>query len=193
MHTPAHTVFNLLFLGRRGHPELVFPIMIGSVLPDSPMFLFYFWEKHWMGRAERWIWSTGYHDPSWQAFFDLFNSIPLLGIAGLLSFWSGRRWLPAMFGSMILHCLADLLLHHHDSHRHFFPFSQWRFESPLSYWDLRYYGHIFAPLELLFVVAGCLLLITTWKVRAVRLIAAGILLVYALFIAFAISVWGAGF
>ena len=190
MHTPAHTVFNLLFLGRRSQPHLILPITLGSVLPDAPMFLFYFWEKHLMGRAERWIWSTGYHDPLWQAFFDLFNSIPLLGIAALLSFWRGRRRLLAMFGSMILHCFPDLLLHHHDSHRHFFPFSEWRFESPVSYWDPRYYGHVFAPLELLLVLTGSIVLITTWKVRAVRLIAAGILLVYALFIAFAISLWG---
>ena len=126
-----------------------------------------------MGRAERWIWSTGYYDPFWQAVFDLFNSIPLLGVAALLSFWRGRRWLLALFASMILHCFADLLLHHHDSHRHFFPFWDWRFESPVSYWDPRYYGHIFAPLELLLVLAGSLVLIATWRVQAVRLIAAG--------------------
>ncbi len=154
------------------------------------MFLFYFWEKYLMGRSERWIWSTGYHDLSWRAFFDLLNSIPLLGIAALLSFWRGRNWLVAMFGSMILHCLADLPLHHHDSHRHLFPFSEWRFESPVSYWDPRHYGHIFAPLELLLVLAGSLVLITTWRVRSVRLIAGAILLLYALFIAFAVSVWG---
>ena len=193
MHTPAHTVFNLLVLGRRSQPQLILPITIGSVLPDAPMFLFYFWEKHLMGRTERWIWSIGYHDPFWQAFFDLFNSIPLLGLVALLSLWRGRRRLLAMFGSMILHGFVDLLLHHHDSHRHFFPFSEWRFESPVSYWDPRYYGHIFAPLEFLLVLSGCLVLIMTWKLRAVRLIAGGILLVYALFIAFAISVWGAVF
>ena len=101
------------------------------------MLLFYFWEKQLMGRTERWIWSTGYYDPFWQAFFDLFNSFPLLGLAVLLSFWCGSRRLLAMFGSMILHCFTDLLLHHHDSNRHFFPFSEWRFESPISYWDPR--------------------------------------------------------
>ena len=181
MNTPAHAVFNLLFLGRRTRPHLVLPITIGSILPDAPIFLFYFWEKHLMGRPERWIWSTGYHDPSWQVLFDLFNSIPLLGMAALLSFWRGRSRLLAMFGSMILHCLADLPLHHHDAHRHFFPFSEWRFESPVSYWDPRHYGHIFAPLELLLVLAGSLVLITTWKVRSVRLIGGTILLLYVLF------------
>ena len=40
---------------------------------------------------------------------------------------------------------------------------------------------------------GVFLLITTWKDRSVRLIACAILLVYALFIAFAMFVWGASF
>ncbi len=189
MNTPAHTVFNLLLMGRRIQPQLIVPITIGSVLPDAPMFVFYFWEKHIMDRPEKWIWSSGYHDPSWQAFFDLFNSIPLLAMGAFMAVRWGRSRLRALLGSMIVHCLVDLPLHHHDAHRHLFPFSGWRFESPVSYWDPRYFGNIVAPLELLFVLAGSLVLITTWKVRSVRLIAGSVLLLYALFIAFAISVW----
>ncbi len=157
------------------------------------MFFFYFWQKRVLGKPEGWIWSTAYHDPGWQFFFDLFNAVPLLGLAATVAWWRGRRRAAALFGSMIVHSLVDLVLHHHDAHRHFFPFSDWRFRSPVSYWDPRHYGSFFAPLELLFVLVGSVLLITTWKDRSVRLIACAILLVYALFIAFAMFVWGSSF
>jgi len=38
-------------------------------------------------------------------------------------------------------------LHVDDAHAHFWPFSDWRFVSPVSYWNPGYYGHIWAPIE----------------------------------------------
>ena len=37
--------------------------------------------------------------------------------------------------------IGDLPLHNDDAHRHFFPFSDWRFSSPVSYWDPQHYGY----------------------------------------------------
>ena len=53
---------------------------------------------------------------------------------------------------MALHVPEDLFLHHDDGHRHFYPLSQWRYSSPVSYWDPNHYGKIVAPLEALAVV-----------------------------------------
>ena len=61
--------------------------------------------------------------------------------------------LAAFFGSMLLHALADLPLHAEDAHRHFLPFSHYRFISPISYWDVRYHAREVAIVETL-VVAG---------------------------------------
>ena len=59
---------------------------------------------------------------------------------------------------MTLHAVCDLLLHHDDAHLHFFLLSDWRFRSPVSYWDPNHFGEIVASLEGLVVMVGCIIL-----------------------------------
>ena len=82
MNTPGHAVVNLLVLGKRDRRSLFAPIAFGAVLPDLPMFVFYAYQKSWLKAPERVIWAEAYHDLSWQAFFDVFNSLPLLALGG---------------------------------------------------------------------------------------------------------------
>ena len=111
MNTPAHAVVSLLVLGRRSRPELTAPIVTGAVLPDAPMLVFYVWEKLLAGTPESVIWSSRYFEPAWQAFFDAFNSLPLIAL-GLLGAWLLRApRLLACFASMGIHALGDLPLH----------------------------------------------------------------------------------
>ena len=53
----------------------------------------------------------------------------------------------------------DLPVHTDDAHRHLLPLSDWRFHSPVSYWDRRYHGAQFAIFELMLnlVLLGYLL------------------------------------
>jgi hypothetical protein len=55
--------------------------------------------------------------------------------------------------SLICHSLLDLPVHHDDAHRHFFPLSDYRFISPLSYWDPSHYGQFVALAEVLVILA----------------------------------------
>ena len=158
MNTPAHAVINLLCLGQQSRAKPWTPILIGAILPDAPMFVFYFVEKVIRGLPEQIIWTQSYHQLHWQNFIDLFNALPLIGLALLSAVWVRSRFSLFLFASMILHVLADLPLHHDDAHRHFFPVSDWRFISPISYWDPSHYGGIVAPLEILAVLVSCGLL-----------------------------------
>ena len=60
--------------------------------------------------------------------------------------------------SMLLHALGDLPLHHDDAHRHFFPFVDWRFISPLSYWNPDHHGDLISRLEFIGVLIGSVFL-----------------------------------
>jgi hypothetical protein len=60
----------------------------------------------------------------------------------------------------LLSVIEDLLLHHEDAHAHFWPFSDYRFASPVSYWNPAYYGQIASTLELLLVSAASF---WTWR------------------------------
>ena len=143
-------MLGLLVLGRQSNTKKTTSVLIGAVLPDLAIFTLYFWHL-WLGTPESTIWSVEYYKPGWQAFIDCFNSIPLLLISIIICWKTNQRYLLLFFASMLLHTFGDLPLHHDDAHRHFFPFSDWRFTSPVSYWDANHYGNWFSLIEVLAV------------------------------------------
>ena len=65
------------------------------------------------------------------------------------------------------HVLTDALTHAEDARPILWPLSEWRFRSPISYWDRSYHGHAFAAVEhgtLLLIVARTI----SRRVRAPR-------------------------
>ncbi len=120
MNTPGHAIVNLLILGRRDRRSLFAPVAFGALLPDLPMFVFYAYEKSWLKTPERVIRSEAYYDSGWQAFFDVFNSLPLLALGVLVARQLARPHAAVLFLSMMLHTVCDLALHREDAHQHFF-------------------------------------------------------------------------
>ena len=152
-------MINLAILGRKEKPKVQGAIIAGALIPDVPMILFYFFEKVWKGTAETVIWSEKYHLNSWQNFFDLFNSLPLIGLGFALSVIRKSKVGILFFISMFLHVCGDFFVHHEDAHRHFFPFSDWRFTSPISYWDPRYHGMTLSLIEIAAVILSAVILV----------------------------------
>ncbi len=188
MNTPAHVIASVVAFRAKRQPQSLWPAVIGGVIPDTPMFLFYAYEKL-TGQPEHIIWSDLYFRPGWQTFFDLFNSVPITVCFLLIALrfrWNG---LIVLFGSMLLHFACDLPLHHDDGHRHFLPLSVWRFESPVSYWDPKRFGWIMAPLEMILTVCGCIYLVRRPSPLRVRIVAYPILAMYVLFIVVALRMW----
>lgn len=208
MTTPAHAALSLIVLGRSERNAL--PVALGAVAPDVTMLVFYVWERLARGVSESRIWSERYFDPGWQVVFDIPSSIPLLVLAlCILLVLIGRRsttgHIPSagvaaaprrtkltaatlFVASMIVHALGDLPLHREDAHRHFFPFSDWRFISPVSYWDPDHYGGYAAIGEVVLVLTVSIFLFRTYRGRG-RWIVAGVAGIYALFIGFAVLMW----
>ncbi|PZV02255.1 MAG: hypothetical protein DCF32_15245 [Leptolyngbya sp.] len=162
MNTPSHLILNLALLRRPVAPVMTWPILIGALIPDAALFLFYGWGRQ-QGLPEQTIWGEAYYSQPWQAIFAVGNSIPL-GLLGVALGYSLRRfWFGPSIGflgaSMVLHHLADLPLHHDDAHQHLWPFSAVRFISPISYWDVDHFGRLGATIELgLVLVASAYLL-----------------------------------
>ncbi|MCC3409842.1 MAG: hypothetical protein JGK17_30740 [Microcoleus sp. PH2017_10_PVI_O_A] len=152
MKTPSHAIINLAILGRVQHSEFNLLIVTGGILPDIPIFLFYFWAKYIARLPEAKIWSEAYYEPLNQNIVALFHSIPLAAIGWLIAYYLGLQNVQILFLSIILHSLGDLPVHNDDAHRHFFPFSNYRFISPISYWDPNHYGSIVSLVEMLLVL-----------------------------------------
>ncbi|MEM8865925.1 MAG: hypothetical protein AAGF31_10325 [Planctomycetota bacterium] len=73
------------------------------------------------------------------------------------------------------------------------PLTNWRFESPVSYWDFNHYGRWTLPTELLLTVAGCIYLIVANHATSSRAVGGVTLAVYVSFACFAALVWGGVF
>jgi len=188
MNTPAHAIVNLLLLpGQRRRAFL--PVLLGALIPDVPIVLFYGWARLVARLPERIIWTSAYHGVGWQALIDTFHSFPLLGVACFISRRLRAPRCAAFFASMFLHSCFDFPLHHDDAHRHFFPLSDWRFHSPVSYWDPRYFGGIFSSMEVLIVVAGGVWLARKTDNASHRRWIVGIVSLYLAFWGFAAVVW----
>ncbi|NJK39855.1 MAG: hypothetical protein HC920_20450 [Oscillatoriales cyanobacterium SM2_3_0] len=152
MNTPSHAILNLTFLGHTAYPRSNLLIVIGAIVPDLPIFLFYAWAKLIVQLPENIIWTEAYYSPWVQDIVAVCHSIPLALLGWLIGFcfkWSG---LQLFCLSLVFHSLLDLPVHHDDAHRHFFPLSNYRLISPISYWDPRHYGGIVAFLEMVFVL-----------------------------------------
>ncbi|RMD80516.1 MAG: hypothetical protein D6809_00965 [Gammaproteobacteria bacterium] len=173
-------------------------MLAGALLPDLPLLLYYLWARLGAGLSEAQVWSKGYfEDGPWQDLIDACHAFPLLLPAWLAARWAQAEAASALLASMLLHAGADFLLHHDDAHRQLFPLSDWRFRSPVSYWDPRYHGAWASVAE------AALVLIGGWWLagragggprgkegaRARRLAVLGLVAAYAAYWAFALLMW----
>ena len=191
MNTPAHAIINLALLGRKKPAGAQLAILAGSLTPDAPMFWFYFVEKFVRATPERVIWNEAYFRQSWQNFIDVFNSAPLIALGLVFSLWRGLKVTTLFFASMLVHVVLDFPVHHDDAHRHFYPLSNWRFESPLSYWDRAHYGHIVSIVEIAVVIVCCVVVFRSAHHLVAKASSLIIAAIYAAFLVFAVMVWGA--
>ncbi|MEM1304930.1 MAG: hypothetical protein AAGG46_08530, partial [Planctomycetota bacterium] len=152
MNTPTHVIVSLAALPKQDRWGGASAVVAGAVLPDAPMFAFYAYQKL-LGTPERDIWGDHYFRDGWQLLFDVFNSFPLFLALLALSWWLGWQWGMLLAGSAMLHLVGDLPLHNDDAHRHFLPFTDWRFYSPVSYWDPKHFGRWAAMVEAAVAVA----------------------------------------
>lgn len=152
VNTPSHAILNLALLIEQQGAQATLPIVFGAVLPDLPMFALYFWAKFISSLPECQIWSETYYEPFWQNITDTFHSIPLALIGVLIAHYWEWQQIEILYSSAVLHSVFDLPVHNHDAHRHFFPFSNYRFISPISYWDPKHHGAVVTLVERLLVL-----------------------------------------
>ena len=169
MVTQSHVVLNIALLSKRDKPVLHLYAFIGAVLPDLPMFVFFAVETFILKTSQRELWSSRYFMEAWQTFFDLFNAVPLILIVLGMGYYLLHSERIVVFAwSMLLHCGFDLVTHHDDGHHHFFPLSDFVFESPISYWDRDHHAGIVAPIERLVMLAASVYLFPRLKTRLAR-------------------------
>ncbi|MEM9724106.1 MAG: metal-dependent hydrolase [Pseudomonadota bacterium] len=158
MNTPTHLLVAAAALGRPNARAVTTAALVGAMAPDFSLYFLTAWERFVLGVDFQTIFDERYFSDTWQSIFAVDNSIPvyalILGVGLLLR----REWLWAFAAGALLHIALDLPLHHDDGRPHFWPFSDWVYVSPVSYWDSARYGNIVAPIEMAGALGLCALL-----------------------------------
>ena len=181
MMTQTHILVGLALFGRPKEHARNAMAVAGGIVPDAAIFVMYGIEKL-KGTNEREIWRDVYFSPFWQDVVAWGNSVPLylllLGIAWILirkEIQPAGTLLAVFAGSCLAHMALDFPVHVEDAHRHLFPLSNFRFRSPVSYWDPKHFGVQMATFESLLGIGLSIFLMRKFKSLIAR-IAIGVLL-----------------
>lgn len=167
--------------GGRAFKLVAAALLVGSILPDIPFFLltiagevYYRWlapPPAAPSIMEYLHFTLFYTHPLWIVSHNFFHSL-LIDVALLLTgLWAWKRrdsrWGMALFwlaASMLVHVTIDIFTHRSDGPLIWFPLNwEYRFPSPISYWEADYGGRTFAQFELaLNVVLVGYLLVAYW-------------------------------
>lgn len=146
MNTLAHMVVASAALTRPASPKRNMAVLAGAFLPDLSMFVFFAWSRlqGWTGEE---TWDVQYWSEPWQTLGAISNSAVLFGLLFAVALW--RRWslVAILSAAALIHIAFDFPLHADDAHRHFWPLTDWRFASPVSYWDLDHHGLLGGTIE----------------------------------------------
>lgn len=141
----------------------------GSVLPDLSLYLMAGVALIVMQIPAERVFGELYFSPEWQTVFAIDNSVVIWGLILLVALWMRNAPVLALAGAGLLHIATDFPVHNDDARRHFWPLSDWVFQSPLSYWDSDHHAAIVAPIGLLAVLISAGILWMRWPDWRTRL------------------------
>ena len=156
--TPTHVLIGSGLLSRRGSRAVNWAAALGGLMPDVPMFVLFAWDRFVMGLPEEAIWDGRYGTDAWQIPAGLSHSFPVYAVVLAIGLFWRNAVVTAYAAASLLHAGVDFFVHHDDAHMQFLPLSRWKFESPFSYYDPQYYGHVVSKIELLIAVTMIVLL-----------------------------------
>jgi hypothetical protein len=160
MNTPAHLIFGAAAFARPGAPKVTIAAILGAFMPDLSLYAMAGWHLFVLGTSADVVFHQLYYSDAWMAVFSIDNSFFVWGAILGFGLWMKKAWVIAFAGAALLHLALDFPLHVDDGRPHFWPLSDWKFASPVSYWDRNHYGGIVGPIELL---ASLLCLGILWR------------------------------
>ncbi|MCF6302800.1 MAG: hypothetical protein L3J13_06315, partial [Devosiaceae bacterium] len=183
MMTTTHILIGAALSSRpRFQPYQIVLAWFGGFVPDLSIFIMVGYSRFVeVGPAGLWREPEGlYWQQPWQFFSAVSNSFPMWIFLCALALFLFRRVAALktlglallIFSTAALsHITVDFFTHARDAHVQFWPFSEWRFHSPISYYDPEFYGRIVATLEIFLGLALITYLVKQFKNWPVRMVA----------------------
>ncbi len=159
MITPSHLIYSWAVAKKtetatppaeRRHRTLAF--ILGALLPDTPVYIFFIVNGLILGYGHERLWDDMYFNSGWSILFTLSHSLLFWPLLALLGYLLKIRLLVPLALSALLHICVDFLVHTEDAYKHFWPLTDWRFISPVSYWNRAEYGQYVGVFDSLLVL-----------------------------------------
>ncbi len=200
MNTQTHVLMGAVLFGKPV-PRLAWVAAAGGFIPDLPMYAI-IGALRMQGYSLDVIFGQLYWQDWWQIAnaighnFLLWGSLSVISAltmlrgaeAGQTSIFEQFRirfakartaaMVFAFSAAALISSLTDFLLHHNDGHMHFWPLSEWRFQSPVSYWDPNHHGATFGFVEAALGVLLAIVLFRRYANIGIRIVLFLVLLAY---------------
>jgi hypothetical protein len=144
MITPSHIIYSWALakkteikaeeISQKTTEKRTLAFVLGALLPDTPTYLFFIVCGLILGYSGEAMWNDMYFNSGWSIPITLTHSFilwPILYSLAIYFRWKILQWFSI---SALLHAVVDFLVHTDDAYRHFWPFSNWKFHSPMSYY-----------------------------------------------------------
>ena len=183
MITSTHALLSLAVLSKHGDRKRNLSILSGSLFPDLAIFLWAPYQYLINDVSGDEIWNELYFAAPMQNLIAWFNSIPIYGALALIGFLARSK----MWGKLLLvfalaaliHIATDMPVHAEDAYRHFWPISDWRFYSPLSYWDVDHHADWVGKIDIGIALASIAVLWLRFPTKWVKIALSVTLAFYA--------------
>jgi membrane-bound metal-dependent hydrolase YbcI (DUF457 family) len=187
MNTQTHVLMGAALFGRPA-TRLAWAGAAGGLIPDLPMYMIVatlrisgyplddifgrlYWSDWWQIAN-----ALGHSYLIWGGLF-AWSSFMVIR-AGRLDSGAIAPLILALSASALLHSMIDMLSHRDDAHMHFWPLSEWRFRSPVSYWDPARYGNWFGQFEAAVGLIAAIALFRRYRSRVLRIALGVAMLLY---------------
>ncbi len=183
MLTSSHILIGAVATSRQGmRPWQLGLAWVGGFAPDASIFAMVVYSRLVNGSGVD-LRSTPnglYWQQPWQTYSAISASFPLWAVVlltGFVLFRFSERFKTLGLGIVIfgtgyfLHITVDFFTHADDAYAQFWPFSDWRFHSPISYYQRQYYGQIVSIIEMIMGLSIVTYLVIRFKQWPVRIAA----------------------
>ena len=155
-------------LTKSGDQRRNWVVLAGALLPDLSIFALVGWARLVENLPHRQIWREIYWQEPWQTLSAISNSFVIWVCIALLAYWLGWRIVMFLASAVLIHLCLDFPFHAADAHKHFWPLTDWRFQSPLSYLNDHHHARWVGALELGLVLISMAVLWQRFHNRLVR-------------------------
>ncbi|MGI9389442.1 MAG: cobalamin biosynthesis protein CobQ [Boseongicola sp.] len=176
MNTPAHLLIGAAAFGKENQKGTTIAAILGALVPDLSLYVMVSVSIWILNIPPTIVFDELYFSDAWQRVFAIDNSFVIWASAFAVALWRRSAVFIAFTAAALLHLALDFPFHTEDARMHFWPVSDWVFESPISYWDRAAYAGVVGPFE---VTASCGAAFLIWRRNEPKLILAFVALLLA--------------